>query len=60
MDVVDAEGLDVEPVGEDKTGGKERKGMFSNDIKERHGSEHKMMRQTLFTPKNILSHAKCA
>ena len=49
MDVVDAEGLDLEPVGEDGTCGKEQWGMFSNDMKERDGSEHKMMTRTLFT-----------
>ena len=40
MDVEDAEGLDSEPAGEDRTCGKERQGTFNNDIKERDGSEH--------------------
>ena len=53
MDVVDAEGLDLEQVGEDKTCGKEQSGMFSNDIKERDRCEHKMMTRTLFTLKHL-------
>ena len=40
MDVEDAEGLDSEPAGEDRTCGKGRQGTF-NDIKERDGSEHR-------------------
>ena len=41
MDVEDAEGLDSEPAGEDKTCGKGRQGTLKNDIKERDGSEHR-------------------
>ena len=41
--------MDLEPVGEDRTCGKEQWGMFSNDIKELDGREHKMKTRTLFT-----------
>ena len=38
MDVEDAEGLDSEPAGEDRTCGKGRQGTFNNDIQEPDGS----------------------
>ena len=37
MGVVDAEGLDDDPVGEENTHGNGRQGTFHNDIKERDG-----------------------
>ena len=51
IDVVDAESLDLEPESEDKTCGKRKLRMFSNDIKDRDGLEHKTTTRTLFTMK---------
>ena len=41
VDVEDAEGLDKEPAGEDRTCGKGRQGTLNNDIMERDGSEYR-------------------
>ena len=53
MDVVDAEGLDLEPVGEDKTCVCGRGG-------EGGGTRWKSAQNDLFSPYNILSHVECA
>ena len=53
IDAVDAESLDLEPDSEDKTCGKRKLTMFSNDIKDRDGSEDKMTTRTLFTLKTF-------
>ena len=50
MDGEDAEGLDKEPAGEDRTCGKGRQGTFNNDIKERDGSEHRQVDSDSFHP----------
>ena len=49
MDVVDAEGLDDDAVGEERTEGKRTNGTLKNDIKERDGCETLKMTRTLFT-----------
>ena len=51
MDVVDAESLEPEQVGEGQTCGKEQWGVFRNDVKERYGSDHKKMTRTDFSLK---------
>ena len=51
MDAVDAESLDLEPENEDKTCGKRKLRIFSNDIKDRDGLEQKTTTRTLFTLK---------
>ena len=48
MDVVDAEGLDDDAVGEEKTERKRTNGTFNNDSKERDGCETLKMTRTLF------------
>ena len=53
MDVVDAKGLDSEPVGEDRTCGKGRWRLFNIHIKKRDEHEHKMTTRTLFTLKHL-------
>ena len=52
MDVVDAESLEPGQVGEGQTCGKEQWGVFRNDVKERYGSDHKMMTRTDFSLKH--------
>ena len=48
-DVVDAEGLDDDEVGEERTEGKQTNGISNNDIKERDGCETLKKTRTLFT-----------
>ena len=49
MDVVDAESLDDDAVGEERTERKRTNGTFNNDSKERDGCETLKMTRTLFT-----------
>ena len=51
MAVEDAESLDNQPAGEDRTCGKGRQARFNNDIKERDGSEHRKDDADSFYPK---------
>ena len=48
MDVVDAEGLDDDAVGKERTERKRTNGTHNNDIKGRDGCETRKMMQTLF------------
>ena len=58
IDVVDAEGLDDEAVGEERTEGKRTNGTFNIDIKERDGNGCKNDADFLHLTHSI--HAECA
>ena len=56
MDVVDAERLDDDAVGEERTEGKWTNGTFNNDIKERDGCETLKMTRTRFHLEPMWAH----